>query len=303
MTCTVPVGYSTATVSMKPTRSAAVRVSRQSPTTRPRCTSNAPSSDWGPVTRVLELPPSRPPGDRGAGREAPRQGLHARFLVDREHHRPRGRMQVQVGDRRHLLPKLGVGTVQPAPHPVRPQLADGQNPLIATPADPRHEVAGCRLLHQRGNRPRRPPVLPLNRLAGQGNQLQAGDWPKLRRGPGPGAIRQPGEPGAPEPGPPAFDGARMDPHVARHGRGTARLRAGQDDPGTHRVALGRGPRSNSPLEFGALRLVPHDLDARPSAPAHAPTGSLHPLLHQLFRSPRPSLPRVHFSGGISGSDH
>ena len=67
----------------------------------------------GPMTRVLELPLPRPPRARGAVREAPLQGLHARLLVDREHHRPRGRMQVQVGDRRHLLPKLGVGTVQP----------------------------------------------------------------------------------------------------------------------------------------------------------------------------------------------
>ena len=58
---------------------------------------------------------------RGTVREAALQRLHARLLIDREHHGTGWGMQVQLGDRRHLLAELRIGTMEPALDPVRAQ--------------------------------------------------------------------------------------------------------------------------------------------------------------------------------------
>ena len=255
------------------------------------------------MPRVLELPAAPPAGRRGPVRPAPLQRLHARLLIDREHHRAGRGMQVQRGDLRDLLAKLRIRAVQPAPDPVRPKLALRQQALVAAPADALHEAAGDRFVDQRRDCARRHALGPLHRLAGEGDQLQAGDGRKLRWAPGSRLVVQPAQPLASEPAAPALDGARVDAHAPSHGRGTAAGFRGQDDARPHSVTLTTRPGPNSALQFGALLGVQHQPDARPAATSHAPTASWLTVWAQLFCSPCTRAVPADFSGGIRGSGH
>jgi hypothetical protein len=256
-----------------------------------------------PVPRVLELPAAPPAGRRGAIREAAFQRLHARLLVDREHHRARRGLQIQGGNFRHLLAELRIRAVEPALDPMRPQIAVGEQALVTAPADAVHEAAADRFVDQFRDRARRLARARLHRLAGEGDQLQPRDGGKLRGGSGPRLVVQPVHPVASKPGPPALDGARVNPHAPGYGRGTTAVFRAQDDAGSPSVALTTGPGPNSPLQFGTLLGVQPQPDPRPAATGHAPTASWSTARAQLFSAPRARSVPADFSGGTRGSGH
>ncbi len=57
------------------------------------------------MAAILEFSPSWPAWSRWLVRESALEGLHPRLLVDAQHHRTGGRIEVQLDDLRHLLPK------------------------------------------------------------------------------------------------------------------------------------------------------------------------------------------------------
>jgi hypothetical protein len=253
--------------------------------------------------RVLELPPSPPAGPGRTIRKAPFQGLPAGLLIDREDHGARWRMQVQVGDRRHLRAELRVGAMEPPLNPMRPQITFGQQALVAAPADAGHEAPSHGFVDQFGERAGRLALVRGHRLAGQGDQLQARDGRKLRRGSGPRLVVQPTHSVPSESVPPTLDGARMDAHAAGYSDGTTAVFRAEDNAGSQPVTLTTGPRPNSALEFGPLLSIQRQPDARPAATGHLPTASWLPYWAQLFCASRARSVPADFSGGIRGSGH
>jgi len=147
------------------------------------------------VACVLELPAAPPAPSGRPVREAPLQGLHARFLVDREHHRPGRGLQVQRGDFADLLPKLGIGAMHSALNLVRPQVDVGQDALVTAPADSLDQAARGRFVHQTVDGPG-PLAGGRHGLTGQGDQLEASDpgrtWAWGRSAPCPATLRSRG---------------------------------------------------------------------------------------------------------------
>lgn len=99
------------------------------------------------VSRVLELASAPTAWLRRAIRKPTLQRLHARLLVDREHHRAGRGLQVELGDLRHLLAKLRIGTVEPTLDPVWPQIVLDQQALVAAPPNA-HRRGGGRSLRR-----------------------------------------------------------------------------------------------------------------------------------------------------------
>src|SRR6266852_9349103 len=154
------------------------------------------------------------------------QGLHAGHLVNAEHGAPGGRVEIEVADLGHLLPKLGVGAVQPAAHQMRPDVALREDPLHGRCADRRHDPAGDRLLAHVLDGPRDrdvlwlpasvvPGVLLPDRLTGQRDDLAAGHRVEFRRMAPAREIPKAFEALAQESASPALDAPDGDAHAIR----------------------------------------------------------------------------------------
>jgi len=255
------------------------------------------------VPGVFELPPPGPARGGRAIRKAPLPGLHAGLFVDRQDDGAGRGMQIQVGNLGDLRPELGIGTVQPALDAVRSQVAVGQDALIAAPTDALHDATRGGFLDQRRNRARRLALRPCYGLAGQSDQLGAGDGAELRRRARPRPVLQPRQPLALKSPPPALDRTGMDAQPPRDGASTLTLFTGQDDPRPHGIALETRPGSNPTLEFGTLLLAQRDSAARPAATQHAATASRRTLRDQTSCSTRGRSAPTDFPGRINGSDH
>ena len=213
---------------------------------------------------TVRVPSGRPPFARGqpGGSGAPIigaavfQGLHPGHLVNAEHGAAWGRVEIEVADLGHFLPKVRVGAVQPAPYQMRPHGALREDPLHGRPADRRHDPAGGRLLSHLLEGPRdrdvpglptavRPGVLLPDRLTRQRDDLAASDRAELQGMTTARQIAEPLEALAEESPSPAFDAPHGDSQAARDLTRASAFGARQNDPRPGGGALSTGRRSYS----------------------------------------------------------
>src|ERR1700680_1973912 len=179
------------------------------------------------------------------------QGLHAGHLVNAEHGAAGGRVDIEVADLGHLLPKLRIGAVQPAAHQMRPDVALREDPLHGRLADRRHNRAGDRLLPHVLDGPRDrdvlglpaavlPGVLLTDRLTGQRDDLAAGHRAEFQRMAPAGEIPKALEALQQESPAPALDAPDGNPQAIRDLTRAAAFGARQDDPRPRRVTLCAG---------------------------------------------------------------
>jgi hypothetical protein len=255
-----------------------------------------------PVPGVFELPPPLAARSRRAIGEAPFERLHAGLFIDRQDDAPRRRLQVQLGNRRHLLPKRGIGAVHPALDPMRLEIDVGQEALVAAPADVLDEAAARGFLDQLGDRARRLAARPITGSQARAINSKRVTGPNLGGGPGRGRSCNPASPWRWKrfrqrstvrgctPSHRAVATALMPSALARM------MRARRASRWALVAARTRCPS-------GALLLVQRHPDARPPTTAHAATASWQWPAHQIFCLTSTRCASADFSGGISGSDH
>src|SRR6266545_1650024 len=188
------------------------------------------------------------------------QGLHASHLVNAEHGAAGGRVEIEVADLGHLLPKLRIGAVQPAAHQMRPDGALREDPLHGRLADRRHDGAGDGLLTHVLDGPRDRDVLGLpaavwpgvllpDRLTRQRDDLAAGHRAEFRCMAPAREIPKARKALAQESASPALDAPDGDAQAIRDLTRASAFGARQDDPRPRRVTLCGSGRAHTQRQF------------------------------------------------------
>jgi hypothetical protein len=117
-----------------------------------------------PVSQIVFLDPLRPAwSDRSTWMQV-LENLDLRFLVHTDHAAAAGRMQIQSADSPDLDSKLGIGTVQPTPDPIRFEIGLLQPSRYRALANgPPNVLPTGRRLSKWANRPVRPGCRQLGR--------------------------------------------------------------------------------------------------------------------------------------------